>query len=62
LDDHHIFKKNEPVEVCGNTAKMLSETSYKKHFKVVGSFETHQGIFDCGDACSPIQSQLEGCC
>ncbi|MBT3456844.1 MAG: methyltransferase domain-containing protein [Thiotrichales bacterium] len=62
LDDHHIFKKNKPVEVCGNTAKMLSETSYKKHFKVVGSFETHQGIFDCGDACSPIQSQLEGCC
>jgi ubiquinone/menaquinone biosynthesis C-methylase UbiE len=62
LDNHHVFKKNEPVEVCGNTAKMLSETSYKRHFKVVGNFETHRGACDYGDIRSPIQNQSEGCC
>ena len=34
LDDHHTFYKNKPLLVCGNTASMLNETRYKKHFQV----------------------------
>ena len=51
LDDHHVFKTGLPVLVCGNTAKMLSETRYQDHFKVIGDFSTHYGFFDCsGDS------------
>ncbi|MDK2792361.1 MAG: arsenite methyltransferase [Deferribacteres bacterium] len=49
LDDHHIFEKGKPMLVCGNTASMLSQTRYSKHFKVFGDRSTHYGLFDCGD-------------
>jgi len=48
LDDHHLFPKNYPVKVCGNTAAMLSETRFNRHFKIVGDRSTHFGLFDCG--------------
>ncbi len=48
LDDHHLFKTGQPMLVCSNTAKMLSDSRYQKHFKVVGDTKTHYGIFDCG--------------
>ena len=48
LDDHHVFKTGLPLLVCGNTAKMLMETRFGKHFKVVGDFSTHYGPFDKG--------------
>ncbi len=47
LDDHHEFKTNQPMLVCGNTAKMISETRYGKHFRVEGNTDTHYGAFDC---------------
>lgn len=47
LDDHHLFEKGLPLAVCGNTAKMLSETRYGEHFDVIGDFSTHYGLFDC---------------
>jgi len=47
LDDHHAFKSGEAVEICGNTAKMLSETRYKDFFTIEGDFSTHYGPFDC---------------
>ena len=47
LDDHHLFHKGLPVPVCGNTAKMLSETRYSEYFDVLGDFSTHYGVFDC---------------
>jgi len=47
LDDHHLIKKGMPFLVCGNTAKMLSETRYARHFKIVGDTSTHFGLFDC---------------
>jgi SAM-dependent methyltransferase len=49
LDDHHIFEKGKPMLVCGNTASMLSQTRYAKHFKVFGDRSIHYGLFDCGD-------------
>jgi len=62
LDDHHIFKKGQPVPVCGNTAKMLMETHYGKHFRIEGDFSKHYGAFDCSPALSGITVQTGGCC
>lgn len=62
LDDHHIFKTDMPVLVCGNTAKMLSETHYKENFRVEGDFSTHFGPFDCSPALSESDVQTGGCC
>lgn len=47
LDDHHIFERGKPMLVCGNTAMMLRDSRYGEFFKVVGSQETHYGLFDC---------------
>ena len=47
LDDHHLFKKNTPVLVCGNTASMLKNTRFGKHFKILGDQTHHLGLFDC---------------
>ena len=60
LDNHHLFKTGKPVRVCGNTAKMLSETRYRRHFKVTGDFSTHYGIFDC--AAEPATIFNSGAC
>ncbi|WNY28362.1 Arsenite methyltransferase [Methanimicrococcus stummii] len=50
LDDHHRFFTGKPMLVCGNTASMLSETRYKKAFKIIGDKKTHYGKFDgCSD-------------
>jgi radical SAM/Cys-rich protein len=48
LDDHHIFITNKPMLVCGNTASMLSDTRYGKHFKITGDISRHFGPFSCG--------------
>lgn len=47
LDDHHVFEADKPMLVCGNTASMLSETRFAKHFKVQGDRSKHFGLFDC---------------
>ncbi len=49
LDGSHIFERNRPEKVCGNTALMLSETRFKDFFQVTGSFDEHFGLFrECG--------------
>lgn len=45
LDSGHIFEKNKPERVCGNTALMLSQTRLKRYFEVVGDFSEHFGAF-----------------
>ena len=65
LDDHHEFKTGMPVPVCGNTANMLSETRFAKHFRVDGDFSTHYGVFDCGsspEVGSEEDSEGGACC
>ncbi|MDD4972712.1 MAG: methyltransferase domain-containing protein [Bacteriovorax sp.] len=47
LDDHHLFETNRPMAVCQNTAMMVSDTRYGKHFKIYGDTKTHFGLFDC---------------
>jgi len=45
LDKGHVFYRNKPERICGNTALMLSHTRFKKHFQVIGSFMEHFGEF-----------------
>ncbi len=47
LDDHHEFKTGQPVPICGNTANMLGQTRFAKHFRIEGDFSMHYGVFDC---------------
>ena len=63
LDDHHVFQTGIPVPVCGNTAKMLSETHYQPHFRVDGDFSTHYGAFDCSSSAALSKTPVaNGCC
>lgn len=61
LDDHHAFVTDKPMLVCGNTASMITNTRYGKHFKVIGNKAKHFGLFPCG----PISSETNStgsCC
>ncbi|MAL17315.1 MAG: methyltransferase type 11 [Balneola sp.] len=65
LDDHHLFETGKPMLVCGNTAAMVEETRYGKHFKVTGNRNTHFGAFDCEPSSSPSSSEdsaMGACC
>lgn len=63
LDDHHVFEKNRPMLVCGNTADMLSKSRYGKYFEIHGDKSTHFGLFDCGPVvATPGASTTGACC
>ncbi|WP_218080371.1 methyltransferase domain-containing protein [Anthocerotibacter panamensis] len=62
LDDHHLFKTGQPHLVCGNTAAMLSETRYHRHFRVVGDRSIHFGLFDCAPATPSTAIPGGACC
>lgn len=65
LDDHHLFKTGQPMLVCGNTAAMVGDTRYARHFKVLGDRSTHFGPFDCAPSpgsASAGTTNLGACC
>ena len=68
LDDHHLFETGRAMTVCGNTAAMLSETRFAKHFTVSGDRSRHFGLFPCGPESAPIvipeaaPTTAGGCC
>ncbi len=63
LDDHHRFFTGKPLLVCGNTASMLSNTRYRKAFKVIGNRDVHFGRFDgCSPANKSSVSESCSCC
>lgn len=63
LDDHHIFEIGKPNPVCGNTADMLQNTRFKRHFQVIGDKSIHYGIFPCGSAATKdSENKLNGSC
>lgn len=63
LDDHHTFIMDKPTLVCGNTASMLINTRYGKHFKIVGNKSRHFGLFPCDSASSETNlTEKGGCC
>lgn len=62
LDSDHIFEKDRPERVCGNTALMLSRTRFKKYFDVIGGFEKHFGPFNCSGNKDNIANDVCSCC
>jgi arsenite methyltransferase len=66
LDDHHTFLAGKPMLVCGNSAAMLQETRFGRHFTVRGDRSVHFGAFPCGPAAagSPAAEPCAGgsCC
>ena len=63
LDSHHIIETDKVFPVCGNTWNMLKETRFKKHFKFIGDFNRHYGIFDgCGKLIPFEENNLGNCC
>jgi SAM-dependent methyltransferase len=50
LDDHHTFVTGKPMLVCGNTAAMVQETRFGRHFRVTGDRSIHFGPFPCAPA------------
>ena len=55
LDDHHVFELKRPERVCGNTAAMLRDTRFARHFQVIGDESVHYGLFDCGETMAAAQ-------
>ena len=55
LDDHHMFELNRPERICGNTAAMLRDTRFGKHFDIVGDESVHYGLFDCSQTMASAQ-------
>jgi SAM-dependent methyltransferase len=64
LDDHHALTTGKPMLVCGNTAAMLSETRFARHFKIDGDRAVHFGAFDCSSptATADASERGGGCC
>lgn len=62
LDDHHHFETGRPLRVCGNSFDMLAATRYGAHFELVGSKQTHFGLFDCSPASATLRSAAASCC
>lgn len=62
LDDHHLFPANKPVLVCGNTASMLQETRYARHFRILGDRSRHFGLFDCSTHALPQNDSVIAAC
>ncbi len=52
FDDDHTFHTGRPLLVCGNTAAMLTETRFGRHFRVEGDRSIHHGLFDCSELTS----------
>jgi len=62
LDDHHRFLTGKPMLVCGNTASMLSNTRYRKAFKVFGCRSVHFGLFGGCSTEYSSESEANSCC
>ena len=69
LDDHHIFETGKPMLVCSNTARMLQQSRFSRHFRVEGDESKHFGLFDCGGDTQKIVhstgnelTSIGGCC
>lgn len=66
LDSHHVIEKGRAFPVCGNTWRMLKESRFAPHFKFLGDFSTHFGVFPGCGTNIPFASDRDGatteCC
>ena len=56
-DDHHVYRRGEPLEICSKTLKVLEADSYAPHFAIIN----RAGQSVSGDAvtCTPDEGS---CC
>jgi len=67
LDNHHYIETGKVFPVCGNTWLMLERSRFRDHFRFIGDFSTHYGIFPgCGLSLpfdeEPDASTTDGAC
>lgn len=62
LDDHHRFEKGRSMLVCSNTAAMVSQTRFGRHFEVHGDLSVHYGPFNCAPASGSSTAAPSGAC
>jgi radical SAM/Cys-rich protein len=63
LDASHIFEKDKPERVCGNTASMLTKTRFRRYFEVIGTFNKHFGHFpNCGSQAENKEKRSSDMC
>jgi hypothetical protein len=55
-DDHHVYRRGEPLEICSKTVTVLETVGYQPHFVILNRAGDHAS----GEtvSCSPN----EGCC
>jgi SAM-dependent methyltransferase len=58
LDPGHRFEVHRPSRVCGNSAAMIEESRFARHFDSLGNRDHHFGLFPCADSPRPAG----GCC
>lgn len=61
LDQNFTFPVGVPVDVDGNTAKILRHSRYKNLFKVTDPC-AHKGLFDAENQFSELQTMSSKCC
>ncbi|MEO6154156.1 MAG: methyltransferase domain-containing protein [Thermomonas sp.] len=61
LDDHHVFERDRPMLVCGNTAAMLADTRYAAHFEITPR-RSHCGLFGGCAAPATQDASMSGAC
>ena len=68
LDEHHYIETGKVFPVCGNTWLMLERSRFQEHFRFIGDFSTHYGIFPGCGLSIPFNDDTEsgsedgGCC
>lgn len=66
LDKHHAIEAGRVFPVCGNTFRMLHDSRYASHFRFIGDFSRHFGLFPgCGGSLpfdAPATTSVSGGC
>jgi SAM-dependent methyltransferase len=55
-DDHHVYHRGEPLEICSKTLKVLESRGYASHFAIIN--RAGNAVSGAAVACSPN----DGCC
>jgi len=61
LDQELELETGQAVRICGNTARMLTQSRFAPHFEVIGDTEAHRGAFQQSDGTDPFSAIAMGC-
>ncbi|HET7058896.1 MAG TPA: methyltransferase domain-containing protein [Nitrospiraceae bacterium] len=57
-DDHHVYRRGTPVEICSKTLAVLESSSYRRHFAVINRASASEQTFAEETSCNSTGS----CC